>query len=157
MLEAEPPSLRGEWYGYQGLLVRLGGLGLLGIALATSEQSEGVSAAFSMTGAGVFVLGPLVVHIAHGRIDNMLYSLGTSLLLGAIGGGVGVVAVDGGGWAKVGGFVVGATVGSIAAIALDATVFGFEDAPARSDDVALAPVLMPSLDGSAAAGLGLVF
>ncbi len=150
----------GAYYGYQGLLLRVAGFGLLGLAYVVGPGSEGLATV--MTGAGILVagVGPLVVHVLHDRVDHALYSLGSSLVLGTLGLVIGAAATpdEQGGLGKLGGAVLGTMIGAGVAVVLDATLFGFERAPEESGgSVAVVPTMVRGMDGSVGAGLGLVF
>ncbi len=149
----------GAYYGYQGLLLRLGGVGLVALG-GLLGQVEALAVFLSVSGLAVYVVGPLVVHAAHGRFDNLLYSLGSTVLLTGLGivVGIGATPDDAGGLAPIAGGVIGGLIGNGLGAVLDATVFGFERAPAEpGEGVALAPTVVRALDGSTSAGLGLVF
>jgi hypothetical protein len=166
--EDEPPK-PGHWYGYQTLGVDLGALALL----ALSVQSE--SGGLALASLGTYVVGPPIVHFAHGNIGKGFGDLGLRLGL-PVGGalvGVGFACVLGGcgghgdfaGYAAAFGGLVGGASGGVAAMIIDWALLSREpsrqapreprDAGARRPVTLTPSVAVPPSGG--ALGLGGVF
>lgn len=150
------------YYGYQTLLVRLGGIGVMAASGVVANEAEGVSTAGFILGAGAVVFGPVVVHAVHGQPVNAVVSIAMNLLLSTGGAGLGALvgSATGGsgdfGWGvAIGGFF-GLATGQLAILILDLTWLGFEDQP-REDRVTLLPTVVPAPDGTPLAGLGFTF
>ena len=113
----------GQWYGYQTLAVDLAGLavGALSIRAGSGE--------LALVSLGTYVVGPPVVHFAHGNVAKGFGDFGLRLGL-PVGGalvGVGVGCLLGGcggrgdfaGYAAAFGGLVGGASGGVAAMILD--------------------------------------
>lgn len=104
------------WYGWQTLLAD--GAGIL--ISATAETPAGFV-------AGSFIAPP-VIHLAHGRPLAALESGGLRLGLPLAGGlvGAGIMANSNDDYAVLGGVAIGATLGYLTAVIVDAAVLGYE-------------------------------
>ncbi len=134
---AAPPSLAPSqpesWYGYQTLLVD--GIALValpaGIALTVNE-AKGDNAAIpglAVTGLGAtsYLFGAPIVHWAHGRVGIGFLSLGLRILAPVAGLGLGAVGSQITNDSKnQDGIPVGAGLGALAAIVIDAAVLSWE-------------------------------
>lgn len=153
LLAAPPPDgqAAGASYGSQILVVdavaaavAVGGVGLY------AAGSHGLGTTLGFLGVVGLQLGAPIVHFRHGKVGTGFGSLGMRLAFelvgGAIGAGLGsaignkssscgdVPCIDSGAWA---GALVGASVGLIGAIVVDATVLAHEDPPPRVSAVIL--------------------
>lgn len=134
----ETPS---RWYGWQTLAADGMSLALTvgAIALAGSGGEE-PSSALGWGALGTYVLGAPILHFVHENPGRGFASLGMRVVgpiaLGVIGAAAEDCANHGGEFCGVGGAVVGATMGIVAAITIDAAVFAYDDPP---EGAALAP------------------
>ncbi len=107
-----PTARVSQWYGWQILIVEGGAAGISLLGLTGTD-------AFAFVGAGVSVLGPAIVHWAHGKIGTGFGSLGVRLALPSFGALIGVGADRD----SATGAIVGASIGYLVAIVLDVSVF----------------------------------
>ncbi|MES1184562.1 MAG: hypothetical protein ABUL60_12155 [Myxococcales bacterium] len=134
----ETPS---RWYGWQTLAADGMAVALTvgSIALAGSGGEE-PSSALGWGALGTYVLGAPVLHFVHENPGRGFASLGMRVVgpiaLGVLGAAAEDCANHGGEFCGVGGAVVGATMGIVAAITIDAAVFAYDDPP---EGAALAP------------------
>ena len=134
----ETPS---RWYGWQTLAADGMSLALTvgSIALAGSGGEE-PSSALGWGALGTYVLGGPILHFVHENPGRGFASLGMRVVgpiaLGVIGAAAEDCANHGGDFCGLGGAVVGATMGIVAAITIDAAVFAYDDPP---EGAALAP------------------
>jgi hypothetical protein len=150
----EEPELPRHWYGWQTLLVDAGSL-----VLFFSGVASGSGAVTAFSGVS-YVVGPPVVHIAHGRggiaIGSALLRLGAPFVFGLVGLEIGnASAPPSGNTVSVAPLVDGAlglVAGVLAAVAVDDAVFAWEPgkAPAPAAGVTLVPRL--TLTGDAEHG-----
>jgi hypothetical protein len=83
-LDQEPPvATESHWYGWQTLLTDGGAIALP--VLASTLGNEPATTVALCAGAGAFVLGAPIVHLAHGREGAFALSLGLRLALPALG------------------------------------------------------------------------
>jgi hypothetical protein len=166
-----------SWYGWQPLIADGGSAALFSLALAT--DSTGAKAPFAFTGLVAFGLGGPVVHAVHGRWRTAAADLGLrvgavalgSVLGYAIGNAmvsppppctlVGLAAVActlAAPEPEVIGLLTGATIGAVAASAIDAAVLSRENVrPPRDGQAAAftwAPTIAPRRDGVSAGVMG---
>jgi hypothetical protein len=80
----QPPPVATEshWYGWQTLLTDGSAIALP--IVASTFRNEPVTTVALIAGAGVFVLGAPVIHLAHGRPGASALSLGLRLALPAL-------------------------------------------------------------------------
>jgi hypothetical protein len=134
-----PPRTENHWYGWQTLVVDAGWI-MLGVLGSGSNSS-----AVSVVGIVTYFLGGPVVHWAHGHGAKGAIDLGIRLgapVVGALLGlGIGgladhghTISSDGGGATDgaIVGAVLGAFIGLVGAITVDAAVLANEDVPATS-------------------------
>lgn len=109
-------SHNGAWYGWQTLLAD--GAGIL--ITATAETPAGFV-------AGSFIAPP-IIHLAHGRPLAALESGGLRLGLPLAGGlvGAGIMSNSKDDYAVLGGVALGATLGYLTAVVVDAAVLSYE-------------------------------
>jgi hypothetical protein len=82
--QQEPPvATESTWYGWQTLLTDGGAIALP--VIASAFQNEPATIVALCAGAGAFVLGAPIVHLAHGRRGAFALSLGLRLALPALG------------------------------------------------------------------------
>ncbi len=124
--------------------------------------------ALGVVGGLVNAFGPALVHASHRQTTNALASIGLNLGLpfgaGLVGMGAGLSVLAGANGGLDGlaamsvSIAIGAGLGSIAAIVLDATWLGYED-QAPPSPIALTPALSFSADEARTplAGLSLAF
>jgi hypothetical protein len=78
--QQEPPvATESHWYGWQTLLTDGGAIALP--VIASTFRNEPATTVALCAGAGVFVLGAPIVHLAHGRPGAFALSLGLRLAL----------------------------------------------------------------------------
>jgi hypothetical protein len=121
-----------EWYGWQTLMADGGAL-LLGVA-AGGSKSDGLG----VFAYGTYLLGPGLIHMAHGNYGVGGGSMGIRLLAPPVGAVLGLalgaascrsrnLGFDRGNSACIlGNTVVGGLVGYVAAVVLDAALFSYE-------------------------------
>jgi hypothetical protein len=151
--EAEPATTPTAWYGWQLMLSDAATFALVNV-LSESDSGDLVTLAF--------LGGPALIHIAHGRPQAALKSLGLRCLApiggAATGMAVGLAFSDdskhdshGGFWDErvLVGIAIGAVVGELAALVLDYSVLSAGDPPPtrerRSSTMGVA--LVPRSDG----------
>lgn len=103
------------WYGWQTLVVDVPSTA--GFFFAGREGEWGLAA----VAGGVFVAGAPTIHLVHGRGQVSIFSLSTHLLLPVGGYALGSVVFGGSADENA---AAGASIGALAAAALDAIVFG---------------------------------
>jgi hypothetical protein len=126
-------------YGWRVALIDAAALALggaaLGIALADSPRDKSSATVLAVAGLGVYLAGPPILHGARGNATKVEESLGYRVGLPLAGATVGVIA----GWVTYAGYrgwyspafplvfgMVGAGVGALAAMVVDATVIARE-------------------------------
>ena len=145
---APPPPPQRVWYGNETLLVDGASFAItvLGAGLSVSSGGGGVGTALGLTGTFGYLLGGPIVHWVHGHaapgfgdLAIRLFAPGVMAIVGIIPGAIiggqisscnengDVPALNCG---FLWGFVAGAVVGYLGAIALDAAVLAWEPAPA---------------------------
>jgi hypothetical protein len=135
------PALTGSdaktrWYGYQNMLVDLGGITLAVVAVNES------SGAFAYLALATYLLGSPSVHWGHGQVGMGFGSLAIRVVAPTVGAGLGCLADNSNGeFGCLGGFVVGGLVGGGAAMLVDYAVFAHEEVP---KEAAKRPRLTPS-------------
>jgi hypothetical protein len=114
------------WYGWQTLIVDAASLGALFAAPAAGYPW---TARLRPLGAGAYLIGGPIVHVAHGRWGRALASLSlrTGLPIVAALGGAGLGRADRGDFLSKDGFFVGLGAGLVGAAALDALFFASPD------------------------------
>lgn len=155
---AKPEATRERWYGWQGLIVDGASILL-------------VTPAIPPLGVGGYFLGAPIVHAAHGRWG----AAGGSVLLRIGLPVVGAIVANGGTSDRSCGefgclrAVVGAGVGILAAIAVDAAALSWETVPVTREDradkdarsqrrsLAVAPGIAPRREGGVDVGLSGTF
>lgn len=139
----------GQWYGYQTLAVDVASLAL--VALSIRAQSG----EFALASLGTYVIGPPIVHFAHGNVAKGFGDLGLRLGL-PVGGaflGAGIGCALGGcsghgdfaGYGAVIGAVFGTVSGGVAAMILDWTLLSREPGTSPKASGRRAVNLAPSL------------
>lgn len=137
-----PPIRRkvSTWYGWQTLIVDGSVVLASAVVGPTSDSFSATSALF----LGGYLLGGPIVHFAHGEVGKGFGSLGLRVVLplagGVTGGLIGVSTSDGDGFAALGSFAGGASigvlVGAAGAILIDVAALAHEEKiveePARS-------------------------
>lgn len=131
---ATTSRLESRWYGWQTLLVD-------GAAIALAVASPNTPAA-GYGAFGVYALGGPLVHVMHGRAGIGAADLGVRVggpfVLGLAGMGLELATTDpsscsGFCFRGLAGFAIGAFIGYVSAIVIDAAVFAREQV--RADDV----------------------
>ncbi|MBK6533452.1 MAG: hypothetical protein IPF99_28835 [Deltaproteobacteria bacterium] len=112
---AEQPT---HWYGWQILIVDLAA-----ITLASASLGVGSTTGY-YTAGGLQLLGGPIVHWSHGRVGAGFGSLGLRLLVPVAAGVLGSMK-------GTTGLLVGASLGSLAAIVVDIAALANEPAQAR--------------------------
>jgi hypothetical protein len=79
---APPVATESHWYGWQTLLTDGGAIAVP--VIASMSRNEPATAVALIAGAGAFVLGAPIVHLAHGRRGAFGLSLGLRLALPAL-------------------------------------------------------------------------
>ncbi|HQY62148.1 MAG TPA: hypothetical protein PK141_12190 [Polyangiaceae bacterium] len=164
--EGEERPKPGQWYGYQTLAVDAGALAL--VAMSVRAESGEVA----LAALGTYVIGPPIVHFAHGNVAKGFGDLGLRVGL-PVGGalvGAGLGCVLGGcaggdfaGLAAAFGALVGGASGGVTAMILDWALLSREPGrqprerkDARRWPVSLTPSLAVTPTGGAM-GVGGVF
>ena len=128
---ASAPSPHERWYGYQTLLADAGALAVLVAGVAAHDRGTGQG--IQIAAGAVYVVGGPLVHLAHGRAQASLGSLGlrvgVPLAGGLIGIGVAALAPDDDGDEYVVGTALGVLGGAAGAVALDAMLVAWERDP----------------------------
>jgi hypothetical protein len=153
-----PPEVR-SWYGYQTLALDALSTVLITVGIVKWNGYAGAA------GAASFLLGPPIVHMAHGqgwkglydmgllRVTEPLVSAGVGAAIGAI---VGAKTGCGAGGDDIPlpcgtlpGLLIGLGVGMVAAVAVDASVFAWDTKPAATDSqpkrAAFGPSMAPTV------------
>ena len=155
MVTADEPERR--WYGWQTLTIDLACVATVLVAGAND------SAALGWTGAGTWLIGAPIVHLANERGATAAISLGirAGAVLLFVGGGALVLPVfddsadASGGAAAVGMFMVLiGLAGLAAAVTIDAAMLAFEEKPAGEQALRIVPWFDPER-GRAGARLSL--
>lgn len=115
-----PITRERQWYGWQILIVE-GAASAIGVLAFTGVE------AFGFAGGGISFLGPAIVHWAHRRVGVGFGSLGVRLAIPGVGALIGLGANN----RDSTGIIVGASLGYLAAIVLDVTVFAWTSADVR--------------------------
>jgi hypothetical protein len=129
--ETTPPETSPHWYGWQTLLVDAGSLALLAAGVKAQSTTVGDLAGVS------YVVGPPVVHVAHGRvgpgIGDAFLRLGVPVAFAVVGGLIAADTAsqdrsseDAGLPVWLGGAAIGLVIGVVAAVALDAAALAWE-------------------------------
>lgn len=131
----DPVALRGRrvWYGWHTLVVDAASIAVSAIGIATANETA------YWIGGGLQIIGAPIVHWTHGRVGTGFADLGLRILLPLTGA---LIA-----WApnqSPTALTIGAAVGQVAAIVIDASVLAFETpdddaAPRRASLTALEP------------------
>jgi hypothetical protein len=125
------------WYGWQTLSVDAVAIGtlLLGAAIVTTRPPSPTPiqgtrpVAFAAVSMGLFVAGPPVVHLAHGKLVRGLASVGLRLVLPLAGFAIGYLAsgpLRSGAGSTLTDGAVGGVLGGAGAMAADAAVLGWD-------------------------------
>ena len=159
----ELPKARGEWYGYETLLVDGAGLGL-----GAGTVAGGIP--LGIAGLATYVLGGPIVHAVHGQGGKVGIDLAVRLGAPAVGMATGAAigcamfSCSKGDFAGFGAFIlggVGAGVGALTAIVIDAAVLANEPAaPAKAKPWNGKPTFTPqvsALPGGGSLGVGGAF
>lgn len=157
---------KSQWYGWQTLIVD--GTWIVGGPLLGSV-SPGSGAALILGG---YLLGPPIVHWAHGQVGRGFADLGIRVGAPLVLGTAGYLIFSGGGNGSSDGIlgavgiVLGAGLGIVAAIVVDAAALAYE--PSEDDDdeamrraprrnallpVTIVPMLAPRTEGGAVFGV----
>jgi hypothetical protein len=130
-LADERPS---RWYGWQTLAADGASLALIigSISLADSG-GDSPSAALGWGAFGTYALGAPIIHLTHSNPGRGFASLGMRvggpIVLGVIGALAENCSNNSREFCGVGGALLGASAGIIAAVAIDAAVFAYDDEP----------------------------
>jgi len=171
-LAALPAPRETTWYGWQTLAVDAAGLAVMSVAVShTGQPGSNVAPLFSV-GAGVYAFGPPAVHALQGRstvaLEDVALRLGAPLVTGLIGVGVGELMasgchpqpgdfINGCALEPIATGIVGAFVGYVSAVAIDAAVLSHapaaKPAPSSASGVRWAPQVGLSPHGDANVGL----
>lgn len=131
---SERPKRRGEWYGWQTIIIHAASASLLAVA----PLGDGAAAPLTVPVAmGGMILGGPIVHWGHGRTARGFAVLGLHFgaagLVGLTGGAIGCSFGACQGYLGPAGFLIGlafgAPIGSIAAFIIDVSLLSFEEVP----------------------------
>ena len=158
---------KSQWYGWQTLIVD--GSWIVGGPLLASVSAESGAALI----LGGYFLGPPIVHWAHGQVGRGFADLGIRVGAPVVLGTVGYLVFTGGGsngsydaLAGAVGILLGAGLGIVAAIVVDAAALAYE--PADDDDdeavrrsprrnallpATIVPMFAPRTEGGAVLGV----
>jgi hypothetical protein len=129
--DSAPPPTEERWYGWQTLTTDGASFLLAIVAGASSDSFEGAGA-IAVLSLGGYLLGGPSVHFAH---ENPGRAFGSLALRGGLPLAFGAVGVqlescqDGEFLCGVGGAVLGGLLGIVSAIAIDASLLGWEQVP----------------------------
>jgi hypothetical protein len=172
VLAAVPATRETTWYGWQTLAADAAGLAVMSVAVShTGQPGSNIGPLFSV-GAGVYAFGPPAVHALQGRpsaaLEDVALRLGAPLVTGLIGVGAGELMASGC-HPQPGGFIngcalepiatgiVGAFVGYVSAVAIDASVLSHapaaKAAPSSASGIRWAPQVGLSPRGDANVGV----
>jgi hypothetical protein len=135
---ASPARDARVWYGWQTLLVDAlaAPLGVVGGLMTQRGSAQETGAVLFCVGAGLYVLGPPVVHFAHAKVGIGFADIGVRLvapLVGTLAGSlVGAVVGQGDYRGTTAGAGAGVVVGLIGASLVDAMVLAYDVTPAVS-------------------------
>lgn len=126
-----PPGHHTNWYGWELLLADgVSFIGMPTLALATSSNGE-TSASLLVLGAGGYFFAPGALHLSHGRAGAAAGSLALRIGLPVVGILGGTVATGGCTRSLCGiALAIGAVVGVVSAVGIDAAALAYE----RVDD-----------------------
>jgi len=167
-----PAPRETTWYGWQTLAVDAAGLAVMSVAVShTGQPGSNVAPLFSV-GAGVYAFGPPVVHALQGRatvaLEDVGLRLGAPVVTGLIGVGVGELMasgchpppgdfINGCALEPIWTGIIGAFVGYVSAVAIDAAVLSHapaaEATPSSASGIRWAPQVGLSPRGDANVGV----
>jgi hypothetical protein len=139
-----------RWYGWQGLALDGGAVTLQLFAVTMAMNDSNAAGGVALAGAAVYGLGAPVVHLVHDRPWHGLASLGIRGALPVLGGLAGLELATcpppSGDYGNcgVGELLLGAAGGALVAMALDATLLGWEPRPVERQAglrLGLAPIV----------------
>jgi hypothetical protein len=152
----ERPKPRGEWYGWQTIIIHSVSASLLALAPVGDGAAAPITVPVAMGG---MILGGSIVHWGHGRTARGFAVLGlhfgSAFVVGLSGGAIACSLGGCGGYLGAAGFLIGASfgsaIGSITAFIIDVSVLSFEEVPEsnRRPEQKVrwsAPSLFPSID-----------
>lgn len=122
-----------RWYGWQTLIAD--GASLLAMPTLAATAGNG-GEALAYVAVGGYFLGPPLVHVAHGRPGIAAASLGlrAGLPLGGVVLGAAAQGDCRGDFCAFGGALIGAALGVLAAITLDAAALSYEKVHDEEDE-----------------------
>jgi hypothetical protein len=144
-----PPPQEPTWYGWQTLIVDGAALSLT-VAAFSRANSSGNSAATLLELSGItYVIGPPIVHWAHGNVGKGFGSLGMRLVAPVLGAGIGCALDQSGGeLGCLGGLALGGFAGIVLAVVLDNALLAYDPAPERSQySLVVSPWALPGAVG----------
>jgi hypothetical protein len=113
---------------------------IVGSIALVDSGGDSPSAALGWGALGTYTLGTPILHLVHENPGRAFASLGirvgAPIALGVIGAAAEDCANHGGDFCGLGGALVGATMGIVAAVTIDAAVFAYDDPP---EGTAVAP------------------
>lgn len=158
-----------EWYGWETLALDVPALALSWTGFGLSSQGNIVGGRLAAGGIPLYIFGPPLVHLFHGRgwtgAGDFGLRVGVALLGGFVGGLLGAlfdlvqfrVSLNG----LVAGTVLGASAGAVTLVAVDALAFAWMPAPATSPPSATTSLrwapFATSVRGTPVTGLAGVF
>ena len=153
-----------RWYGWQTLIVDAAATGLLTAGLIQTATSESRNTTLLLSGYGVYVFGPPIVHFAHRKVGIGFADMGIRIAAPVVLALAGNALAGRGGssgelFASGEGTAAGFLVGYAGAVALDAALFARERVKRNAHAAWYTPQVVPirDVDGRAkptGAGIG---
>lgn len=129
---AATPEKPSRWYGWQTLAAD-GGAAVLVLSAVSFDQRPGSpSTALAFGALGTYALGGPIIHLVHQNYGRSAASLGMRVggpILLAVTGAVVACGDDHGEFCGLGAGLLGASLGVVTAITVDAAVFAYDDEP----------------------------
>ena len=127
------PERASRWYGWQNLAADGAALALVATAISLEQRQGSPSSALAYGALGTYALGGPIIHLIHQNYGRSAASVGMRvggpIVLGALGAAAEDCGNHGGEFCGLGGALLGASLGVVAAVAVDAAVLAYDDAP----------------------------
>lgn len=154
-----PGSTRTRWYGWQTLIVDLGGMMAYSAWFTAAGEGDARTNANNVMGPiwyGAYALGAPIVHAAHGHWGRAAGSLAMRTAgvaaVALVGMGIGSLASGGDSDGAAAGLAVGVLAGVVTPIVIDAAVLSREKVRVQSGEAKVVPTVGPMPGGGAIVG-----